>query len=519
MLNEQLTLEDVEAIAYGRQAYVVTEQQSYVVEKAHSFLCEAIAKRTRIYGVTTGYGPLATTDIDPSQSALLQQNLVHHLCSGVGEPLTHLQTRAMMVARLASLTRGYSGANPVLIKRVQDWLQADLVPFVPSRGTVGASGDLTPLAHFARALTGGGRVSLKGGSWIDSSMAHKQLGWQPLVLQGKDAIALVNGTSATVGIAVLNALAAQRAVKLSTLLVLLYAELLNGHREAFHPTIGKLRPHVGQQKLHSWLWQLSASSKALTPWFPEQKKLAVITKDIEQNQPLLQDAYTIRCAPQALGAVLDVISQHADTVTVELGAVTDNPLLIAQDSLILHGGNFFGQHLAFASDHLNNAVVQMALYSERRIARITDPLRNKGLPAFMQPLDTGLHSGFMGAQVCATSLVAELRSQAMPASIQSIPTNADNQDIVPLGTIAARRASTSLTQLFQILAIEALVLVQGAEQKNIHLLSAASQLLCAWIRNEAAPLKEDRPLSEDITRVSEALSDPDKVASLLELLA
>lgn len=518
MPNEQLTLEDVEAIAYGRQACVVTGQQLNAVEKAHDFLCSAISERTRIYGVTTGYGPLATTEVDPSQSAVLQQNLVYHLCSGVGEPLTHLQTRAMMVARLASLSRGYSGANPVLIKRIQQWLQADLVPFVPCRGTVGASGDLTPLAHFALALSGGGRVSLQGGPWIESSVAHQQLGWQPLVLKGKDAIALVNGTSATVGIAALNAVSAQRAVKISTLLVLLYAELLNGHREAFHPAIGKLRPHAGQQQLHSWLWALSAGSKALIPWSAEPQKLAAMVADIAQHQPLLQDAYTIRCAPQALGAVFDVISQHAGTVAVELDAVTDNPLLIAEEDLILHGGNFFGQHLAFASDHLNNALIQMALYSERRIARITDPLRNKGLPAFMQPLDTGLHSGFMGAQVCATSLVAELRSQAMPASIQSIPTNADNQDIVPLGTIAARRASCSLSQLFQVLAIEALVLVQGAEQKGMHLLSDASQLLCAWIRNFAAPLKQDRPLAEDINRVAEALSDPDKVKALLELL-
>ncbi|EGM77249.1 histidine ammonia-lyase [Rheinheimera sp. A13L] len=519
MRSEQLTLEDVEAIALGRQTLVVTEKQMHAVENAHKFLCRAISDRKRIYGVTTGYGPLATTEVDPRQSALLQQNLVHHLCSGVGDPLTHPQVRAMMVARLISLLSGHSGANPLLIKRMQEWLDADIVPFIPCRGTVGASGDLTPLAHLARALSGGGKVSIKGGLWIESRDAHQQLGWQPLVLKGKDAISLVNGTSATVGIAALNATAAERALKLSTLLVLLYAELLNGHREAFHPAIGQLRPHPGQQKLHSWLWSLSASSDALVPWCAESRNLNLMGEDIQQNQPLLQDAYTLRCAPQALGAALDVISQHATTVKIELSAVTDNPLLFAEDELILHGGNFFGQHLAFASDHLNNALIQMALYSERRIARITDPLRNKGLPAFMQPLDTGLHSGFMGAQVCATSLVAELRSQAMPASIQSIPTNADNQDIVPLGTIAARRASTSLTQLYQILAIEALVLVQGAELKNTHSFSHSSQVVCAWLRQYALPLKEDRALSEDITRVAEALIDPDKVKSLIELLA
>ncbi len=517
--TNQLTLEDLEAIALGRQTLALSEHEQRGVAEAHRFLCDAIEQRQRVYGVTTGYGPLATTHVDPRQSALLQQNLVYHLCSGVGEPLAHRHVRAMMVARIASLALGHSGANPLLLERMLAWLQAGVVPEVPSQGTVGASGDLTPLAHLARALSGEGRVSVAGGGWVDSAAAHHQLGWQPLVLQGKDAIALVNGTSATVGIAALNATGAERAVKLSVLLVLLYAELQQGHREAFHPAIGALRPHPGQRQLHHWLWSLSASSQALIPWQAESARLAEMPNDIEQHRPLLQDAYTLRCAPQALGAVLDVVQQHATTVRIELGSVTDNPLLFPDDNLVLHGGNFFGQHLAFASDHLNNALIQMALYSERRIARITDPMRSRGLPAFMQPLDTGLHSGFMGAQVCATSLVAELRSQAMPASIQSIPTNADNQDIVPLGTIAARRASTSLTQLYQILAIEALVLVQGAELKGMDTLSEASKKVCAWLRGYAPPLQQDRPLAEEIARVSQAMADPDQVAPLMAVLS
>ncbi|MDR5875454.1 aromatic amino acid ammonia-lyase [Halomonas sp. CUBES01] len=512
------SLEEIEQIALGRRSLTLSEDEERAVTRAHAFLCEAIDQRRRIYGVTTGYGPLATTNVDPKQSALLQQNLVYHLCSGVGEPLSLRHVRAMMVARLTSLVRGHSGANPVLIDRLQAWLDVDLVPEVPARGTVGASGDLTPLAHLARALSGEGRVSLRGGRWIPSREAHQQLGWKPLVLRGKDAIALVNGTSATAGIAALNATAAQRALKLSTLLVLLYAELLAGHREAFHPAIGELRPHPGQRQLHHWLWSLSADSGALTPWQPTPEPLPDMPDNIEQHRPLPQDAYTLRCAPQALGAVWDVVEQHAQTARIELEAVTDNPLLFADDDLVLHGGNFFGQQLAFASDYLNNALIQMALYSERRIARITDPAKNKGLPAFMQPLDTGLHSGFMGAQVSATALVAELRSQAMPASIQSIPTNADNQDIVPLGTIAARRASNSLEQLYQVLAIEALVLVQGAELKNMSSLSLASRSLCTWVRELAAPLEQDRPLAEDIARLAQALADPDKTASLTALL-
>ncbi|MCL7928385.1 HAL/PAL/TAL family ammonia-lyase [Halomonas llamarensis] len=508
-----LTLEQLEAVALARDTVILSPAERQQVEKAHAFLLERISSRQRIYGVTTGYGPLASTYVAPEQSTLLQQNLVYHLCSGVGEALAPDQTRALMTARLISLCQGHSGVSPALVERVLLWLEQGVTPEIPARGTVGASGDLTPLAHLARALSGEGRVSVNGGPWVASAEAHEQLGIAPLILANKDAIALVNGTSVTAGIAALNAVRSQRAVKLSTLFVLLYAELLEGHREAFHPQIGAVRPHPGQQQLHHWLWELSAESRALKPL--DVATLPGSLESVSRDQALPQDAYTLRCAPQALGAVWDVCTQHAKTVETELASVSDNPLLFPDGGEILHGGNFFGQHLAFASDHLNNAVVQMALYSERRIARITDPARNNGLPAFMQPRDTGLHSGFMGAQVSATSLVAELRSHAMPASIQSIPTNADNQDIVPLGTIAARRVSTSITQLYQVLAIEALVLAQGVDITGRESLSPATNALYHWVRQHATTLDGDRPLAEDIDTVTRALLDPDQVASLL----
>lgn len=511
-----LTLERLEAVALGRDSLVLSRQERQAVEKAHGFLLARIESRQRIYGVTTGYGPLATTYVAPEQSVQLQQNLVYHLCSGVGEPLAIDQVRALMAARLVSLCRGHSGVSSALVERLLFWLLHAVTPEIPSRGTVGASGDLTPLAHLARALSGEGRVSINGGPWMPSATAHRQLELEPLTLAHKDAIALVNGTSVTAGIAALNAVRAQRAVKLSTLLVLLYAELLEGHREAFHPQIGTVRPHPGQQQLHRWLWALSADSQALKPL--DARTLPASLDGVARHQTLPQDAYTLRCAPQALGAAWDVCTQHAETVKTEIASVSDNPLLFPEEEEILHGGNFFGQHLAFASDHLNNAVVQMALYSERRIARVTDPLRNNGLPAFMQPRDTGLHSGFMGAQVSATSLVAELRSQAMPASIQSIPTNADNQDIVPLGTIAARRASTSITQLYQILAIEALVLAQAVDIVGSQSLGTATRALHHWVRQRAVTLEGDRPLAEEIEAIAQALLDPDEVASLIELL-
>ncbi len=502
------TLESFEAITLGELTPTLSASDWQHISQAHDYLLKQINRRRLIYGVTTGYGPLATAYVQPGHSQELQQNLVYHLCSGVGPALPHKQARAAMTARLISLSKGHSGASPALIQRLLDWLTVDLVPEIPCRGTVGASGDLTPLAHLARALTGGGRVSLAGGNWTDSAVIHEQLGWQPLTLKGKDAIALVNGTSVTAGIAALNGALAQRLLRISMSLVLLYTELLRGHREAFHPLIGEVRRHPGQEQVHQWLWQMSASSARLQPWQAEGCFLPESdTNDgIHQHNPLPQDAYTMRCAPQALGAVADVIDQHNTVAVRELDAVTDNPLVFADLDHVLHGGNFFGQHLAFASDNLRNAIIQMALYSERRIARITDPARNGGLPAFMQGHRSGLHSGFMGAQVTATSLVAELRSNAIPASIQSIPTNADNQDIVPLGTVSARKAADSLTMLQQVLAIEAMVLAQAMDIEAHEGFSESSRLLHATVRTQVNPLAADRPLAEDIERLARALS-------------
>tara|TARA_R100001039_G_scaffold32305_1_gene25141 strand:- start:1360 stop:2916 length:1557 start_codon:yes stop_codon:yes gene_type:complete len=514
-MTETPTLAEFERIALGQSPFSLNQAQWQDIETSHHYLLDQISKRRLIYGVNTGYGPLATTYVEPHHSDQLQQNLVHHLCSGVGPALSPLHTRALIMARLLSLSQGHSGASPALVQRLSDCLTHDFLPEIPSQGTVGASGDLTPLAHLARGLGGEGRVRLGDSDWMTAAQAHDLLGWKPLTLAGKDAIALVNGTSVTTGIAALNGVLALRLVKLSAALTLLYAELLQGNREAFHPLIGDVRPHPGQRVIHQWLWHKSASSQKLQAWVASGRYLPdAAAGDIQQNQPLPQDAYTVRCAPQALGAVLDCIEHHNEVTLRELGSVTDNPLLFAEQDTILHGGNFFGQHLAFASDHLHNAVIQMALYSERRLARITDPLRNGGLPAFMQGQQTGLHSGFMGAQVTATSLVAEMRSNAIPASIQSISTNADNQDIVPLGTIAARKAAAAQNTLQKVLAIELMVLAQALEIRGLDGFSDSSQQLYALVRESVEPLAGDRALAEDIERLAERLANPDALRFL-----
>ncbi|ABM62584.1 HAL/PAL/TAL family ammonia-lyase [Halorhodospira halophila] len=506
-LAGSLSAADIEAIGYGHRTATVSPTGWKRLRSAEAYLQRLVDERRQVYGVTTGYGPLATSRIDPSASRTLQRNLVYHLCSGVGEPLSRCHTRATLGARIASVTRGHSGVTPAVVERLLAWLEHDVVPEVPAIGTVGASGDLTPLAHVARALMGEGRVCINGGEWEPADAAQRRLGWEPWTLDGKDAIALVNGTSTTAGICAVNGAGAERAAGVCAVLGMVYAELLGGHAEAFQPAIGAVRPHPGQMRAHAWLTALAEDSQRLQPWTGTPPRLTEGQEAVLPDQPLPQDPYSIRCLPQALGAVLDSITFHNQTVASELDAASDNPLLFPDEGRVLHGGNFFGQHLAFAADALNNAVVQLALHSERRISRITDSTRS-GFPAFMQPRQTGLHSGFMGAQVTASALVAEMRTGAHPASIQSIPTNADNQDIVPMSTRAARQAATNLDHLQRILAIEALVLAQGLELADGVGFSSSARRTLGWVRELAPPLEDDRPLAEEIARVAAALATP-----------
>lgn len=513
-----LSLAGLERVAHGAPL-TLDAGHWQAVRGCRDFLERMAAQRRRIYGVTTGYGPLANTYVDPSASAELQRGLVYHLSSGVGPLLEPAEVRAIMAARAATLARGHSAVRPETLQRVLDGLAADFVPQVPAIGTVGASGDLTPLAHITLAFTGQGRAWLAGKD-MAADAALAAAGLEPISPEGKDALALVNGTSAMTAIAALNANRARRTVQLSALLTVLHGEALGGHREAFEAGLAAVRPHPGQAWAQRALHRASEGSARLQalqqppPSLPD----AMDPGRALHQQPLPQDAYSFRCAPQHLGAVVDALRFHEETVSRELYAVTDNPVFFPDSEEVLHGGNFFGQHVAFAADALNNALLTLAVHSERRIARITDPTLNRGLPPFVRGNDNGRHSGFMGAQVTATALVAELRSQAQPASIQSIPTNANNQDVVTLGTVAARRCTTTLERLGDLLAIEALVLAQaydlrgGAEAG----FAPASRALAGWVRKHADFLGDDRPLADDIQSVSAALARPAAVDSLAE---
>lgn len=516
--GHSLTLDQLEAVAHGARLELSQGHRDDVA-RCRDFLEQLIDERRRIYGVTTGYGPLANTYVDTTASAELQRGLVYHLSSGTGPQLQKHQVRAIMASRVAALAQGHSAVKPATLQRLLDCLSVDFVPEIPSLGTVGASGDLTPLAHMTLALMGEGGVSLQGRS-MPAAEALAELGWAAFDPQGKDALALVNGTSAMTGIAALNSGRAKRQLQLSVMLTALYGELLEGHREAFQPGLAQVRPHPGQSWAQQALLRVCATSQRLQPVqqppprLPERGAMGRTMLD----QPLPQDAYTFRCSPQHLGAVWDTLAFHDQVVVRELNSVTDNPIFYPDSGEVLHGGNFFGQHVALVADALNNALLTLAIHSERRIARITDPIMNQGLPPFVRGNNNGLHSGFMGAQVTASALVAELRTHAHPASIQSIPTNANNQDVVTMGTIAARRCADTLDRLSELLAIETMILVQGYNLKGGQGagFAAASQALAGRVRQEVAFLDNDRPLSADIYHLSRIIDDPEGMTELFQ---
>jgi tyrosine ammonia-lyase len=490
--DKALTIDTVAAIADGAPVTVGDRTRARMAA-SERFAREQVDGGRGVYGWTTGFGPFLDHNVGAAAGPVLQRRLLAHLATGTGAPLPTRTVRAVMAARLGTLALGTSAARPAVADQLAAALNDGVVPVVPAQGTVGASGDLTPLAHIALALTGEGEADVDGAR-LPAATALERCGLAPLALAGRDGLALVNGTSAMTGVAALNSVAARRACETAILHAALYTRVMGGTERAFDARLGAIRPHPGQQHVHTRLTDLLDDPTAF--W-----------KSAEQ----LQDPYTLRCAPQILGAVHDQLGWHDATVATELGSVTDNPIFLPADEAVIHGGNFQGQHVAFAADGLSNAVLKIAELAERRLARVTDPALNNGLPAFLAGGTPGLDSGFMGAQVTASALLAEMRTKAVPASVQSVPTNANNQDIVSMGTIAARKTADLLNDCFKILAIEAMALTQAAELRAGGPPEPDPERplasWCAWVRAHSPALTTDRPLAGEIGELAARLQE------------
>ena len=471
-------------------------------------LVEALAAEPRaIYGINTGFGPLSGFRVSDEDLAQHQLNLLHHLTVGQGALFSPVETRAIMLARANALARGYSGIREELIGLLLAALNAGVLPEIPSEGSVGASGDLVPLAHMAGLLVGLGHARLNG-ERLPAIEALRRSGLEPVTLQCKEGLALVNGTSVMTGLAALAALESEQLLHWMELLTACLFQVLDGEPEVLCQQLHKARGFRGQ----SLVAQRISDSLRTHPAFArriDDHQWGTAAKAVDPGAEI-QDPYSLRCAPQILGAFQEAHWHVAEVVTRELNASTDNPLIFPDTGMVIHGGNFYGQQIAMVSDYLRMGLIKMALLAERQIERLVNWRYSRGLSPMLAGGAPGLNSGLAGAQLLATSLAAEARLLGTAASIQTISTNANNQDVVSMGCTAAKMTRTTLPLLWKILAIEAIALAQAADLRGKEkVLGGDYHKLYELVRGVSSKLENDRPLNEDIARVTVLLQSED----------
>lgn len=491
-----LVLEAVGRIAAGARVRLDPDGRARLA-RSHRQL-ETLVKSGRVvYGLTTGCGPLCDRPVAAADASRFQLNLVRSHASGLGPGHAPEVVRATMAVRAHTLAQGRSAVRPVVVEALAAMLNAGILPVVPEVGSVGASGDLVELAHVARALAGEGPVDWRN-QRLAAADAFTAARITPVTLEGREALALMNGTACEAAQAALVVLGAERLVAAAETTAALVLEVFGGNPEAFDARVHAARPHAGQAESAAHLRALLAGSRRL------HGTAARGVPGSDGARPV-QDAYTLRCVPQVLGAVRATIAHVRDVIAVEINAVTDNPTFFPEDDVVLHAGNFHGQPVALAVDHLKVALAEIALFSERRLARLLDPATNGGLPPFLIRDRAGLRSGLMGLQYCASSTVAENGVLAHPASLGSVPTNANNQDVVPMGTVAVRQARRLLENARRVVAIELLAAAEAVDLTGVQGLGAGTAPAYAAVRRVVPPLLEDRPLGDDVERLVAAL--------------
>jgi histidine ammonia-lyase len=455
------------------------------VARAAEVVATVVGRGIPVYGINTGFGKLATIRIDCADLTQLQRNLVLSHAAGVGKPTPLPVVRLMLALKLVSLAQGASGVRAETIRFLETMLARDLLPLVPCQGSVGASGDLAPLAHMAAAMIGTGEI-LCGGQRRPAAAALAEAGLIPLVLAPKEGLALLNGTQFSTAYALASLFEAERLMQAALVSGALATDAARGSDTPFDARIQTLRGHRGQIEVAAALRALMAGSAIRASHLIDDERL--------------QDPYCLRCQPQVMGAVLEVLRQSAATLAVEANGVSDNPLIVAETGEALSGGNFHGEPIAFAADMIALALCETGALSERRIAMLIDPSLS-GLPAFLtgQP---GLNSGFMVAQVTAAALIAENRHHALPASVDSLPTSANQEDHVSMSAHAARRLLHMADNAASVLGIELLAGCQGCDFHAPLTSSAALERVRALVRADVAHLSEDRLMAPDIKRAA-----------------
>jgi histidine ammonia-lyase len=484
--------EDVVALAYRRARPVLSSTVEKRMAPARRIVEAAVAGDDIVYGITTGFGALATTRVDPDEAADLQVNLLRSHAAGVGPPLPDELVRAMLALRARTLAQGYSGVRTEIVERLIAMLDQDLLPVVPSQGSVGASGDLAPFAHMALPLIGEGFVKIDGKvTPAADALNQKQL--SPLRLQAKEGLSLLNGTEGMLAMAVLGLDRARRLARAADIACGLSVEALLGSARPFRPDIHALRPHPGQIQSARRIANVIEGSE-------------IGASHAEDFHHAVQDAYCLRCAPQVHGAVLDTLEHVASVLVRELGSVVDNPIVFPETGEVVSAGNFHGQPLAFVLDFMAIGVTELGSISERRTDRMLDPQHSAGLPAFLAARP-GMNSGYMIAQYTAAALVAENRVLAHPASVESIPTSGSQEDHVSMGWGAGRKLSPVLDNTARILAIELICAAQGLEYRLPSKPGHVADRVWQGIREFVPPLTSDRSVGAEIEEVANFIEE------------
>jgi histidine ammonia-lyase len=492
--GERLTFEDVFRVVFHGATVEIAGSARERMSAARAVVDRVIESNAKVYGVNTGFGKMASVQISREQITQLQLNLVRSHASGVGAPLSEPETRAMLLLRANALAKGFSGVRPAVVEILCAMLRHGVHPVIPSQGSVGASGDLAPLAHLAQVAIGEG-YAMYGGQKMPGAEALKRAGIAPLRLEAKEGLALLNGTQAMLALLVLGVREAEIAVDTADVACALSLDALRGSPAAYDARIAAVRQHPGHAVTARNLERLNRGSEIRESHRSPEK------------DPRVQDAYSLRCAPQVHGAVRDALAQVRATLTAELNSATDNPLVFAGADggagavgEVISGGNFHGQPLAMAADQLAVALATLGGISERRVEQMTNP-QASGLPAFLVR-EAGLNSGFMMLEIAAAALASEMKVQAAPHSVDSIPTSANQEDYVSMGMGGARRIAPMLANLRNILAMELLCACQGLD--FLAPLRTGPEALKAYrlVRGVSSQVEADRSLSADVEAVA-----------------
>jgi histidine ammonia-lyase len=489
--GRSLSLEEIASVALNGCAVAIAPGAYALMDASRAVVEGVVSRAETAYGINTGFGKLSDVRIGSDQLEALQRNLVRSHACGIGEPLPEDEVRAMLLLRANVLAKGLSGVRPLVVETLVAMLNHRVHPVIPARGSVGASGDLAPLAHLALALIGEGEV-LYSGERVAAAAALERAGIAPLTLAAKEGLALLNGTQAMAGVGGLALARALRVVELFDLAGAMSLEALRGTPAAFDARIHEARPHAGQIAAAAHLRRLLEDSE--------------IRESHRHGDPRVQDAYCLRCMPQVHGAARGALAHVREVIEVETGSATDNPLIFADadGGEILSGGNFHGAPLALALDYAAIALTDLMSISERRIDRLINPDINEGLPAFLSP-DAGVSSGLMIAHVAAAALLNEAKVLSHPSSVDSVPTSGGKEDHVSMGMTGALKLRQVVANAEYVLAMELMAAAQGLEYRLPLKPAREVERAAAVVRGIVPPLKEDRVLAGEIERLALAV--------------